>query len=270
MWPFAGMSLSAATLFGSNWALLACLLGGALATFVIVQTGDIKEEHWAEDRRHSNERVARLNNEAARLEADNLALQTVLLPRGVGSVGTDENPKAATWFSGFDRWAGTKILIQVIPGDPEAQNLANEIAIVLSKFGWVPEFIDERRSGVSMNLREGVTVMSPASYKARNASDPAQQAFAPLRRAASTLAMALTNAGLGVGQLPVSGTSGLLVIVDYPAGSEGELHSPFRNFSPPLDGVYLQVGSRPVAETLAWIRAGRPDVNGILAHDVLR
>ena len=62
-----------------------------------------------------------------------------MLPRHVGLFGFDQRPMAETWFAGFERWAGTKILIQVIPGDPEAQNLASEIAMVLLKFGRHPK-----------------------------------------------------------------------------------------------------------------------------------
>ncbi|WP_426407115.1 hypothetical protein [Bradyrhizobium ganzhouense] len=212
-------------------------------------------------------RVAEVNREAARLQADNLALQTVLLPRHVGLIGIDEQPKAQTWFAGFERWAGTKVLIQVAPGDSEAQNLANEIAIVLGKFGWAPAFIDEKRSGVSLNLSEGLSVISPSSYKAWDPKDEAQQTFAALGTAATALARALTNAGLGVGSYPVSGVRGLSMVVDFPPESEGEAHNPFRNFFPRLDGVYLQVGSRPVGATMAWIKQGRPDILGNKAAD---
>jgi hypothetical protein len=261
MWPFSEMSLAAASLFGTiaNWVLLASLLGGVLSTFVIVKTADVKEDHWAEDRRVSNERIAGLNNDTARLTAENLALQTVLLPRHVGLFGLDEEPRAKVWFAGFERWVGTKILIQVVPGDPEAQNLASEIATVLSKFGWKHEFIDEKRSGVSLNLSEGLVVMSPSSYKAWDPKNEAQRTFGTLHDAAISLARALTNAGLGVGSYPVSGSSGLMMVTDFPPGSEGDTHNPFRNFSPQLDGVYLQVGSRPVASTMQWIKQGRPD-----------
>jgi len=210
----------------------------------------------------ANESTAKLNNETARLTAENLALQTVLLPRHVGLIGINEQPKAQTWFAGFEKWARTKVLIQTVPGDPEAQNLANEIAIVLSKFGWIPEFIDEKRSGVSLNLTEGLSVFSPASHKAWDPKNEAQVRFAALRNAAISLANALTNAGLGIGQYPVEGSNGLMMIVDFPPDSEGEAHNPFRNFSPKLDGVYLQVGSRPVGSTMQWIRQGRPDAAG--------
>src|SRR6476620_7316052 len=64
----------------------------------------------------SNERIAelstqaeRLRNETARLQTDNLALQTAMLPRYVGAIGIDGRPPAETWFAGFERWAGIKI-----------------------------------------------------------------------------------------------------------------------------------------------------------------
>lgn len=222
---------------------------------MIVKTTDRKEEHWAHARQLSNEHIARLNNETARLQADNLALQTVLLPRHVGLIGLDGPPPAQEWFAGFQRWAETKILIQVVTGDPEAQNLANEIAIVLSKFGWIPEFIDEKRSRISLNLNEGIRLFSPSSHKAWNESDPTLQKFAELAESAQGLSSALTKAGLGVGENPVS-YAGL--IVDFPADSEAAAFQ-YGKFSPPLDGLYLQVGSRPVAATAAWIQRGRPD-----------
>jgi hypothetical protein len=115
-------------------------------------------------------------------------LQTVLSPRHAGLFGVDEQPKAKTWFAGFERWAGTKILIQVVPGDPEAQNIANEIAMILSRFDWRPELIDEKRSGLSLNLREGLTVFSPSSVKPWNPDDPVLQEFAKLSEAKDALA----------------------------------------------------------------------------------
>jgi hypothetical protein len=240
-----------------------------LATFFVVT---LTREEAAESKKQLDEAsilAAKLNNDTARLTAENLALQTVLLPRHVGLIGLDEEPRAKTWFAGFERWAGTKILIQVVPGDPEAQNLANEIAIVLSKFGWRPELIDEKRSGVSLNMREGLEVISPSSYKAWDPKNEVQQSFSALREAAISVARALTNAGLGVGSYPVNGANGSMMIVDFPPDSQGEAHNPFRNFLPRLDGVYLQVGSRPVASTMQWIRQGRPDEAGNKAADAV-
>jgi hypothetical protein len=264
MWPFSEMSLAAATLLGSiaNWVLLASLVGGVISTFVIVKTADVKEASWEEERRASNKKIAALNNETEHLKGDNLALQTVMLPRQVGLIGFDQEPPAKKWFAGFERWAGTKTLIQVVPGDPEAQNIANEIAIVLSKFGWRPEMIDEGRSGISLNLREGLSVLAPSSYKAWDPTNASQQTFGTLAEAARALAMALTKAGLGIGGLPVSGVSGLGLVVDFPPDSDAVKAGGGSRFNPQLDGVYLQVGSRPVSLTLQWIRAGRPDQAG--------
>lgn len=81
MWPFSEMSLPAASMVSTiaNWTLLASLIGGVLSTFVIVKTSDVKEEHWAEDRQRSNERIAELNNETARLHASDLLTADSLL-----------------------------------------------------------------------------------------------------------------------------------------------------------------------------------------------
>jgi hypothetical protein len=226
----------------------------ALAVFRISTAAKISEtdSHAAS----AASEAARANERAAQLTADNLALQTVLMPRHAGLFGINEAPRAGFWFAGFQQWAGTKVLIQVVPGDPEAQNVANEIASVLAHFGWRPEFIDEKRSGVSLNLMEGVTVMSPSSYKGWDPNDEAQKTFRILGDAARSLAAALTKAGLGVGSYPVSGVHGLMIVVDSPPDLAGDASDPFRNFSPKLDGVYLQVGSRPVSLTIQWIKSG--------------
>src|SRR4029077_4394158 len=135
-------------------------------------------------------------------------------------------------------------------------------AIVLSKFGWKPEMIDQSRSGMNLNMYEGRSVFSPASNKAWNPSDRSHQMFAELGNAAKALATALTRAGLGVGSFPVPGVYGAIIIVDFPPDSDAAKASPGK-FDPPLDGVYLQVGSRPVSSTVQWIAAGRPDSAGV-------
>jgi hypothetical protein len=219
-----------------------------------VADSDIAKESAAK----ANETAARLNNEAPRLQADNLALQTVLRPRHAGLIGIDEEPRAKTWFAGFEFWADIKVLIQVVPGDPEARNLANEIAIILAKFGWHPEIISEVRSGISLNLHEGLTVFSPGSYKAWNPDDPAQHTFARLNQARVALAHAPTQAGLGLGSYPVPSA---IIVIDFPPDSDA-VKSEYGRFDAPLDGVYLQVGSRPIGATMAWIRNGRPDSLG--------
>jgi hypothetical protein len=71
MWPFEGMSLSSATRWGdaANLVLIVCLIGGVIATFVIVRTSNIKEHHWDVHRIKSLEIISQLNNETAGLRA---------------------------------------------------------------------------------------------------------------------------------------------------------------------------------------------------------
>jgi len=91
MWPFSEMSLATASLVGTiaNWVLLVSLLSGVLSTFVIVKTSDVKEDHWAEDRRISNERIAELTTQGdlARKETAQakLELQQLRFPRRLDS-----------------------------------------------------------------------------------------------------------------------------------------------------------------------------------------
>jgi hypothetical protein len=124
-------------------------------------TLELQRAEAKKDTAAANERIAELNNETERLKADNLALQTVLLPRHAGLIGLDRPPPAQEWFAGLEAFAGTEILIQVAR-DAEAQNLANEIAIILTKFGWKPQFIDEKRSYLdSSRIMDGVNVSYP-------------------------------------------------------------------------------------------------------------
>jgi hypothetical protein len=48
MWPFQGLSLSAASAWSdaASLVLVACFLVGAVATFVLIQTINVKEQHW--------------------------------------------------------------------------------------------------------------------------------------------------------------------------------------------------------------------------------
>ena len=48
MWPFQGLSLSAASAWSdaASLVLVACFLVGAVATFVLIQTTNVKERYW--------------------------------------------------------------------------------------------------------------------------------------------------------------------------------------------------------------------------------
>lgn len=67
MWPFSAMTYDAAVWWSdfANSALLLSLAIGVIASFVIVQTGNIKEESWGQERARSAERMAGLETEAA-------------------------------------------------------------------------------------------------------------------------------------------------------------------------------------------------------------
>jgi hypothetical protein len=179
MWPFSEMSLSAASLVGTiaNWVLLASLIGGLLSTFVIVKTTDVKEEHWAEDRRKSNEKIADLgmrgdeakaelgvaqadiakaNAQAAlqvketakarqaiveanarAAEANSRALEAQLALEKFKQPRLLSEQQMSAISEKLKRFAGTKFDCAVIPGDPEAMIFLSHIAATLEKAGWV-------------------------------------------------------------------------------------------------------------------------------------
>jgi outer membrane murein-binding lipoprotein Lpp len=72
MWSFSNVSLETASRWWdiANVALLASLLAGAVATFVLVRTGSIKELHWDRERDAAREHIAELVKESARLSAE--------------------------------------------------------------------------------------------------------------------------------------------------------------------------------------------------------
>jgi hypothetical protein len=210
------------------------------------QTADAKRDTAA-----AGERIAELNRETERLRGDNLALQTVLLPRHAGLIGFNRAPPAQEWFAALQAFAGVQVYIQVVK-DSEAQNLANEIAIILSRFGLNPSFIDETRSHLDQSrIMDGVSISYPVG-KAWTSAEP-NPPWAVWSNAAESIANALTRAGLGVGDKPVS---------RYGFANEPDPMRMQPTFDPPLSGVFLQVGARPVEATLQWIKQGRPDPLG--------
>src|SRR4029077_6130121 len=60
------------------------LLFSFAATVVIVWLGIVKEHHWDIARVSAAKRIGELNSQTEHLKADNISLQTVLLPRHVG------------------------------------------------------------------------------------------------------------------------------------------------------------------------------------------
>ena len=200
------------------------------------------------DAARANESSERLRNETARLQADNLALQTALLPRHAGIFGINGPAPADKWFAGMAAFTGVPIVIQPTD-DNEARNLASEITIALAFVG-VAAIIDENATALKPSqFSEGVSV-AYATGKPWTKEEPNQPWF-EWAKAANVLADALTTAGLGVGEYPVQRSG--FIPADDPAAWI------FRTIK---EGVLVYVGQRPVSHTIAWIKAGRPDAAG--------
>jgi hypothetical protein len=240
----------------NEWGAVTADVAIAIGIAGEVIFGRLDARIQTELRSRSNARLGKAILLAEQLRADNLALQTVMLPRHVGLFGINETPRAEQYFAGISEFRGTTVFIQTVDNDREVANLANEILIVLLKFGLRPVRIDETISHVSSAMiPDGAVVMYPTGQPWTK-EEPNQPWFV-WSRAAEALANALTSAGLGVGEYRVS-RGGL--------SSGPSLHpgvTPF--FDPPLEGVYLQIGSRPVSGTIEWIKRGRPDELGVRA-----
>jgi hypothetical protein len=228
---------TANTWFGRSWwglmiaggitALAAC----ATVAFLIIQfwSSNIKE-------RFSDEHIAMLNNDTARLTAENLALQAVLLPRHIELHGGKADGLFAAAMAEFKT---VSFAIQPV-NDAEARNLANEITLALAFVG-IRAGIDEGATALNPNtVAEGVMVSFPKG-------DPL------LEKAANSLADILTNAGLGVGNIPVWRYG---IIPQDPKDIAAGLVNPIHL------GVVVAVGQRPVSQTVAWLKANRPAAAG--------
>jgi hypothetical protein len=229
---------------------VAALLLTAASAYILYRVADKAQADLVIETKKSAERIAMLNKEAAKLQADNLALQTVLLPRSVGSIGINEPPKAVSWFNGMHEFAGTPVAIQSID-DAEARNLANEIAVVLTRFGLTATVETDR-------ISPGYTIPDGVSYpigKSWTADEPNQPWFR-WAKAANLLADGLTKAGLAVGERPVSRYG------FTPASSRQAL-----SFKPVTEGLVVLVGARPVTETIQWIKQGQPNALGVKASE---
>ena len=200
----------------------------------------------------ANRRAAETAAVAEQLRFENLTLHRVMMPRHVGAVGFDGPPPAQIWFAGVQAFPGTNVVIQFV-SDAEAQNLAHEIALVLQILGWKPVFTDESKSHVSLALMEGVRVMS--SYldnRPWTAEDLELVPYTNCAHAGDTLALALTAAGLGVGNFPIHCTR----FASRPT-EEDKRSRMIPWFEPPGPIVYVQVGARPIAATLQWMASQR-------------
>jgi hypothetical protein len=211
------------------------------------------------DAAEANERVAGLNVQAERLRADSLALQRAMLPRrfgvqrmnapmsGLPPVNRPDLPDALGLFSTLYQVPKATVLIQAVP-DFEAKNLALDIEDVLKFVGWKVEFIDEKRSHMPpLSIGDGVSVFSPGIQ-----NDPPNGMPKPgvWHDAAMALSKALHAAGVSsVGRY----SSGPSLFLNEPKNI-GRI--PY--FEPPLEGILVLVGMKPMALELMHLRSESP------------
>jgi hypothetical protein len=218
MWPFSEMSLSAATVVGTiaNWILLVSLLGGVLSTFIIVKTTDVKEEHWADDRRKSNEHIARLSAEAEFARAGVAAAQeetakanraTEELRRQNLDLEKAFSPRMLMQYPAAEKLAPfvpTKVMILSLP-DFEARRMAGQIAMLLELAKWPKA---ERQ--LTMDARDGILIEVPLGIgpgQSTPPSDAAMRAADALRdviRASEIEASRLLTTTLAEGQIRIT------------------------------------------------------------------
>jgi hypothetical protein len=142
MWPSLETASFVSTL--ANWALVASLGVGVVATLLIVWMGNVKEAYWDADRQYSRERVvslesgmseanARVAEAVQKTSEAELALERLRqnqMPRRVSSEHITELSESASRFSG-QRFTVTSLM-----GDDEGRDLAMQIVGALDKGGW--------------------------------------------------------------------------------------------------------------------------------------
>jgi hypothetical protein len=182
----------------------------------------------------ANESSEKLRRDTAQLQSENLALQTVLLPRRVSLSSATFPNNADVWFAPLSGFNMVPFAIQPV-NDAEARSLAEDISIGLAFVGVVAD-IDEGAAKLNpTNVAEGVTVSFP-------------EGNAVFEKAANLLADALTKAGLGVGDMPVFRHG---VLVSEPKDIASGLVNPIHN------GVVVAIGQRPISQTVAWLKRER-------------
>jgi hypothetical protein len=201
------------------------------------------------------EEIAESRARIEQLKSANLALQKILLPRRLAVVRMDEPfggfrvrrpdlPDALPLFSELQKFPRTLAAIQAVP-DFEAMNLALDLKAVLEQIGWRPELIDEKRSNLPpLRIPEGVTVLSFAPPS----DDPADLIkSARWNEPAAALSQALIAAGVGsVGKYAF----GASVIPNSPKNPPTAAY-----FDPPLEGVYVQIGMKPLSLEIMNLRS---------------
>jgi hypothetical protein len=132
MWPSLPTANHIADI--ANWFLIASLVVGVVSTILIVWMAGVKEAYWEQDRRESSERIAALDSETAKANAEaaqaNLELAKLKAPRALSQEQIEKISEEIKAFAGtnFDT-ASTQ--------DGEAIGFLTQMESVLVSAGWV-------------------------------------------------------------------------------------------------------------------------------------
>jgi hypothetical protein len=197
---------------------------------------------------HANQRASEADGRAEQARAENVALARAAVSRHVVASGIGPNPMLRGYLTDLGQFRGTSVFIQAAD-DADAINFSGELVTALTALGWKAEIIDEPRSHVSPKMiMEGVSVVYPVG-KPYTEKEPNQPWFA-WAKAAEALANALTTGGFGVGDIPVNRFG-------FTNEKQDFLSPMIPFFDPPLEGVYVQVGARPISMTFQWVEQRR-------------
>jgi hypothetical protein len=113
----------------SNWILVCALIVGVVATYGIVVSANVKERFWDEARQQSNERIARLSDEAAKAKLETEKLKGVVTWRTLSAEQNAAIEKVLSQKPGAVnlRWQD---------GDPEALFLAIQLSHLFQRSNW--------------------------------------------------------------------------------------------------------------------------------------
>lgn len=190
------LTVANAVSFWSNWALVAALACGLLATYGIVVSANVKERFSDDQRRKADERIETLRN-------DNLKLEAKLAPRSLTQV---QQNALTEQLKGLPKQSGT---IQASPSLPESEWLARVLGAPLKAAGWDVTILDGTPSA---------TVLQPTGVVIQYGFDPSKPLANPPEGngAAAVLAKALRGLGIDAYATPMIGVPNSIAIVITP------------------------------------------------------
>jgi hypothetical protein len=124
----------------ANNVLVASLIFGVVATFLIVKAGNVKEAHWDNDRRQSAERIAALSAQSDELrketaEANARALEAQLELERFKAPRNLNPEQQQRIIDKLAQFAGTPFDLEVNPS-PEPIEFLSQLAAILTSAGW--------------------------------------------------------------------------------------------------------------------------------------